>query len=151
MLKKLIFSMVASGLLATAAQAEGVSLTAHVLQEKTIEEAGAKRIVLVPIGTITPGQEVIYDLSYANKGSKAAEKVILTNPVPATLEYVSADGALVSVDGGKTFATLTTLKVANADGTQRAATPKDVTHLRWSIASIAPGASGHVLFKARLK
>ena len=151
MLKKLIISMIAGGLLAGAAQAQGVSLTARVLQEKTVEEAGVKRVVLVPAGNVTPGDEVIYDLSYANGGAKPAEQVVLTNPVPATLEYVSGDSALVSVDGGKTFAVLTSLKVANADGTQRSAAPKDVTHVRWNLAAIAPGASGHVLFKARLK
>lgn len=151
MLKKLIVSIVASTLLAGAAQAQGVTLTARVLQEKTVEDAGVKRVVLVPAATVTPGQEVVYDLSYANAGSKPAEQVVLTNPVPATLEYVSGDSALVSVDGGKTFAVLTSLKVANADGTQRPAAPKDVTHVRWNIAAIAPGASGHVLFKARLK
>lgn len=151
MLKKLIISAVASGLLATAAQGQGVTLTARVLQEKTIEEAGVKRIVLVPAGTITPGQEVIYNLSYANGGAKPAEQVVLTNPVPKTLEYVSGDSALVSVDGGKTFAVLTALKVIEADGKQRPAAPKDVTHVRWNLAAIAPGASGHVLFKARLK
>src|SRR6478672_11410120 len=99
MLKKLIFSAVTSGLLATAAQGQGVSLTARVLQEKTVEEAGVKRVVLVPAGNVTPGDEVVYDLSYANGGAKPAEQVVLTNPVPATLEYVSGDSALVSVDG----------------------------------------------------
>lgn len=151
MLKKLIISFVASGLLAGAAQGQGVTLTARVLQEKAVEEAGVKRVLLVAADNVTPGDEVIYDLSYANTSAKPAEQVVLTNPVPATLEYVSGDSALVSVDGGKTFAILSSLKVSETDGTQRPAAPKDVTHVRWNIAAIAPGTSGHVLFKARLK
>jgi len=151
MLKKLIISLAASTLLTGVAQAEGVTLAAHVLQERTVEEGGVKRTVLGPAGKVVPGQEVIYDLSFANPGSRPAEKVVLTNPVPATLEYVSGDEALVSVDGGKNFGALTTLKVANPDGTQRAAQPRDVTHVRWNLATVAPGASGHVQFKARLK
>lgn len=151
MLKKLVISLVAGTLLAGAAQAQGVTLAAHVLQERTVEENGVKRVVLAPAGKVVPGNEVVYELAFANQGSRAAEKVVLTNPVPATLEYVSGEGALVSIDGGKTFGALTTLKVATADGTQRAAEPRDVTHVRWNLPPVAPGASGHVLFKARLK
>lgn len=151
MLNKLLFSIAASGLLAGSALAQGVTLTAAVMQEKVVEEAGVKHVALVPAGTIVPGQEVVYDLAFANKGTKPAEQVVLTNPVPATLEYVSGENALVSVDGGKTFAALGALKVTAADGTQRAAEPKDVTHLRWNLAAIAPGSGGHVRFKARLK
>jgi uncharacterized repeat protein (TIGR01451 family) len=148
MLNKLLFSIAASGLLAGSALAQGVTLTAAVMQEKVVEEAGVKHVAA---GTIVPGQEVVYDLAFANKGTKPAEQVVLTNPVPATLEYVSGENALVSVDGGKTFAALGALKVTAADGTQRAAEPKDVTHLRWNLAAIAPGSGGHVRFKARLK
>lgn len=151
MLKKLIISLAASTLLAGAAQAEGVALTARVLQEKTVEENGVKRVVLAPAGTVVPGQEVVYDLAFSNGGAKSAEHVVLTNPVPPSLEYVGGEGALVSVDGGKNFGPLASLTVANADGSKRPAGPRDVTHVRWNLASVAPGASGHVSFKARLK
>lgn len=73
---------------------------------------------------------------------------MVTNPLPSAVALASdsASGTEVSVDGGKTWGQLGSLKVAGTEGTPRAATAADVTHVRWIIPSIAPGASGEVQY-----
>ena len=58
----------------------------------------------------------------------------------------------MSVDKGKKFGALETLRVKAANGALRAARAEDVTHLRWTILSaVPPAASGSVSYKALLK
>jgi hypothetical protein len=47
---------------------------------------------------------------------------------------------------------LSALSVRNADGTSRPATPADVTHVRWRIATPIPaGANGELRFRGIVK
>lgn len=151
MFNKIILSVLATTAFAGAAQAQSVTLAASVMQEKIVDQNGQRTVTLIPAARVTPGDAVLYTLSYTNKGAKPAEQVVLTNPVPGDMAFVSADGALVSVDGGKQFGAIADLKVTGKDGAMRAATPDDVTHVRWNLAAIAPGTAGRVMFKARLK
>lgn len=100
-----------------------------------------------------PGDPVIYVLSYVNKGDEAAAGVTFADDLPLPIEYVSSDdaNATVSVDGGKTWGNLADLKVAVEGAEPRAATPSDVTHIRWTVANIAPGESGSVSYRARVR
>ncbi|MDP2229092.1 MAG: hypothetical protein Q8J78_16630 [Moraxellaceae bacterium] len=105
-----------------------------------------------------PGQEVIYDITYRNTGSKPAEKVVVSNPIPAELVYQpgSAAGAgskfEVSVDGGEAWGALETLKVPGPDGQPRPAVAADVTHLRWTVlAPVKAGAQGKFTYRAKVK
>jgi len=105
-----------------------------------------------------PGQEVIYDISYRNKGNQPADRVVVSNPVPAELSYVagSAAGAgskvEVSVDGGTKWGALETLTVPDAEGKPRAARGEDVTHVRWTVlAPVKAGGTGKLTYRARVK
>lgn len=110
------------------------------------------------VATAVPGSEVLYVISYRNKGSKPAADIVINNPVPAEMRFQagSAEGAgtrvEVSVDGGKTFGALDTLQVKGADGKPRASRAEDVTHVRWSVlGAVAPGKEGSVSYRAVVK
>ncbi|NNJ94692.1 MAG: DUF11 domain-containing protein [Halobacteria archaeon] len=117
---------------------------------QTIRREAAKRVV--------PGTEVIYTITAKNAGDESADKVVVTNPVPAQTRYVdgSAAGAntdiTFSVDGGNTWGTAGTLTVAGPDGESRAATADDYTHVRWTLKSdLAPGRQLPVWYRAQVK
>lgn len=150
--KSLIF--IASALLASTAAAQaagGVSLVASVAQEQVVQENGRSITKLIPAARVSPGDDVVYVLSYANGGTKRADNVVITNPIPANLAFVGAEGAVVSVDGGTSYGPLAELRLPGADGSSRLATAADVTHVRWTLAPIAPGSKGEVTYRARLK
>lgn len=138
---------------------DGVELKSTAFEEvEVVQPNGVKQKKLQPLAKAVPGQQVIYETTYQNHGKKAAEKVVIKNPVPAQLAYVpgSAQGAgtriEVSVDGGTQFGQLEKLTVAGADGKPRAALPEDVTTLRWTVTSpVQPGGQGKVTYRARLK
>lgn len=138
--------------------AEAIKLTSGVYQEQEIVDAtGARKLRQVPATYIHPGSEVVYVVSYANVSTKPAN-VVITNPLPTELDYRSASGGLegtqsdVSVDGGATYGPLPTLKVKHANGQVRAATPSDITHVRWTVPrAVRPGEQGRVSLRAVVK
>ncbi len=142
-----------------AGAADALQLTNEVFQEIEIKNPDGKiDRKIVPAAKVVPGTEVLYVITYKNDGDQAAEKVIVTNPVPKELEYVSAasiageSAAEVSVDGGKNYGALSRLTVTGADGKSRPATSSDVTHVRWSLKSVVkPGEEGKVSFRAKLE
>ncbi|MEL7196839.1 MAG: hypothetical protein AAGL10_00850 [Pseudomonadota bacterium] len=103
---------------------------------------------LVEPTIFTPGTRLSFGLSYENNGNSPATDVTATNPINEAVRLApDADPALiVSVDGGTTFGVLADLQVADETGASRPASHDDVTHVRWTIASIAPGESGRVAF-----
>lgn len=111
-----------------------------------------------PLTRALPGQEVIYDITYRNTGDKPADSVVVNNPVPPALVFQpgSAQGAgaraEVSVDGGRQYGGLESLRVTGTDGKPRPAVAGDVTHVRWILsAPVKPGAQGKVTYRAMLK
>jgi uncharacterized repeat protein (TIGR01451 family) len=151
MLRGSLIFAVSVAIAAAAPAAGAMSLNAAVMQEQTVQANGQPVTKLVPAGRVGPGDAVVYVLSFANSGGKRADDVVITNPVPANLQFVDADGAEVSVDGGKAYGALASLRLPAADGSTRLATAADVTHVRWALAPVAPGASGQVSFRARVK
>lgn len=100
---------------------------------------------------VLPGDRLVFTTSYTNSGSEAATDFVVTNPLPAPVKLAKVDSFEVSVDGGKTFGKLEALKATGADGATRAAELGDVTHVRWRVASIAPGATGEVKYFAEVR
>ncbi|MCD2324384.1 DUF11 domain-containing protein [Sphingomonas sp. IC-56] len=149
-------SLLLVGLVAAAPAIAGpVEIQSTVLAEKRAAAAdGTTRVSLVPAGRVTPGDRVVYQIEYRNNGKQAAGGLVIANPVPAAMQYVSpAEGSLapeLSVDG-TTFGPLSTLKVRDR-GAVRPAVAADVRVVRWRIAQpVAPGARGSVAFRAVLK
>jgi uncharacterized repeat protein (TIGR01451 family) len=108
---------------------------------------------VVPAGKVVPGGEVIYEIAYRNTGKQTATDINIDNPLPAEVVFVEAATAptVVSVDGGKHYGKLSELTVPGAQGQVRAARNSDITDLRWIVPSLAPGASGKVTYRARVK
>jgi len=134
-----------------------IKITAEVeVKVKTAD--GREEVKRVPAAKVPPGTAVIYTLNAKNKGTTPAGDVVMTDPIPAEMEYVdgsvSAENARVtfSVDGGKSFAAKESLKVRGEDGAMRAALPADFTHIRWQLEKpLAPGEVRAVSFRARVE
>lgn len=145
------FSMAAPG--AAMAQERPVSLSSDVKLVRVVrdaDEGSAARTELVEPDSVVPGDTLAFSVSYRNGGGEPVTDFVIVNPVPANtqLSDESAAASEVSIDGGKSWGMLPELFVAEADGAQRAATAADVTHLRWKIALLTPGASGIASFRA---
>lgn len=131
-----------------------IQITNTAYQEVEVKaDDGSVSKKLVPASRVVPGDDVVYELGYANHGTVAASNVRLDNPVPKELVFLQASmpPAVVSVDGGKHFGALDTLTIPLADGSTRPAEPADITNLRWIVATLAPGASGKVVYRARVR
>ena len=127
-----------------------VSLKGDVKLEKTVTENGVSSVQLLEPKVVVPGDRLLFTTRYQNDGAAAVTNFVVTNPLPSAVVLAgdAAANAEVSVDGGKTWGILGTLKVSDGQGGQRAAATGDVTHVRWTIAQIAPGASGEVEYHA---
>lgn len=140
-----LFILLGFGLGTTApVLAADVSLASDVKVERSVVENGQKRQVLLPAVKVVPGEKLVFTTVYRNTGVKPAENFVVTNPIPGAVR-LSDDGFGnfdVSVDGGKAWGKLPALRVSDGKGGERAAEAADVTHLRWVLATIAPGASG---------
>lgn len=122
---------------------------------------GIRTVALVPTATAATGDILHYTLTYTNKSTEAATNVVIDNPVPKGAAYVanSATGSQADItfsnDGGKKYAPPVKLtyeqKLPSGQMEKRIATPSDYTNIRWTIKSIAPGASGSVGFKVIIK
>lgn len=128
-------------------QSGAVSLESTVKVERTTTVAGRPQTVLEAPKNVVPGDKLVFATSYKNAGAAPATKFVVTNPVPGAVAWTgdSSNGVTVSVDGGRTFGPLGAAKVRGPQGQPRAAQPADVTHLRWTLAAIAPGGSGQLL------
>ncbi len=140
----------------TSAAAGPLQITSSIMVEARSAAAdGTTRVALVKPSRVTPGDKVIFVLSYRNTGAQPLSNVVLDNPLPKAIAYRSANPGSpapdVSVDG-KTFGQLASLRVRSPDGSTRAASPNDVTSVRWRLASpIAAGSQGQFAFQAVLR
>jgi uncharacterized repeat protein (TIGR01451 family) len=154
MIMKLILGLVAFLAPAAALAAQDITINSAAFVEHVVKDAtGTPKTVLEPPKMVTPGDHVVFVLTYRNGGAQPATGFVINNPLPASVSFESSEGAqpIVSVDGGKSWGTLASLKVTQPDGSVRAATPADVTHLRWTFAAIAPGQAGKLSFRGVVK
>jgi uncharacterized repeat protein (TIGR01451 family) len=132
-----------------------VALTSNVLVERTTTGPdGAARTSLEAPGIVTPGDRLVFVLSYRNNAASPATDFVVTNPIPESVSYngTESTGSVLSVDGGRTWGELGALSVRDADGTSRPASFADVTHVRWRIAEPIPaGGSGELRFRGLVK
>ena len=157
MYKCLCVVVVAAAIHVSPALAAGpLQVESRVLTEqKTRAADGTVRVALVPARRIVPGDRVTFVLAYRNTGTQPIGNVVLDNPVPKGIAYrapaATSAAPDLSVDG-KTYGPLASLRVATATGTTRAATPNDVTHVRWRLERpITAGAQGQLAFDAVLR
>lgn len=162
MTKSLLLAAVASGLflsnLAVAANASApehdATLTSAVFKE--VETPGPNGAVMSrkPAARVTPGDQVVYVLTYRNGGTRPADGVVVTNPLAKDLVYAGPADArppMVSIDG-QTFGPLAALSKTGANGARVAAAAADVTSIRWTFDQPVPaGGEVQLAFRARLK
>ena len=153
-MKYFLFAL-ALGIPAAAVAQDAVALKSTVFVARAVTDAqGNKKNQLVPPDRVLPGEALVIMLEYRNGGAKPAANFVINNPIPGAISYTGVEQpwAVVSVDGGKTYGPMATLKIARPDGTMRAALPSDVTHLRWKFAQPIPsGATGRVMFYGIVK
>ena len=144
---------------APAASKQTIALSINGQMEQDYKnEKGETVKRLVPIVKIVPGDEVVYTITYQNKGTQPADNVVVSDPIPKEVAY--RDGTAFgpgseiefSVDEGKTWGKPEALKVKGADGKPRTATGSDYTHVRWTLlGKVAPGQQGFVRFRAVIR
>ena len=136
---------------AHAQNANAVSLDSDVMVERTTTDAnGRNQIALEEPRVVVPGDRLVFVLRYRNNGAQPATDFVVTNPLPAAVAYQGTNdtSARVSVDGGRSWGTLSDLVIGNLDGTTRPARPEDVTHVRWTIAQPIPaGQAGRLMYR----
>ncbi|RDC59708.1 hypothetical protein HME9302_00900 [Alteripontixanthobacter maritimus] len=133
------------------AQDKPVTLAGDVMKEQiTLDDNGGDRIEMVAPDVVIPGDRLLFATSYTNTSGEAIEDFVVTNPLPAAVRLSEGSDAdlVVSVDGGETWGKLNDLRVESEGGVSRDAAEIDVTHVRWTLASIAPGESGRLEYYA---
>lgn len=121
-------------------------------QQGEVKGTGGKVKLVDPKGVV-PGDTLVFITNYRNAGVAPVSNFVIVNPVPASVKVSpqSAAHLEVSVDGGKHWGMLNALTVTDANGQQRAATPSDITHLRWTISQLAQGQSGRAVYSATVR
>jgi len=159
--KALIFAAITAVILPLPAYAvaEGALEVTTIVEKEIVVETDDGRQVTerVPADVVTPGERVVYTITFKNVGVEPAENVVITNPIAESLVYVAGsatnDGVSLefSIDGGQTFAPASELRLVD-QGIERPATTKDYTHVRWVMQSaLAGGAEGQTSFAADLE
>lgn len=142
--------------------APSVTLQSDVKIERTERDASGNvttKLFTPKDVAVVPGDNIVFTLFVNNATAQPAVGFKATNPMPAAVRFASAseDWAEVSVDGGKNWGKLADLKVKANDPTgtavvERAATPEDVTHVRWVFTdAIAAGATRTLSYRGVVK
>ena len=149
----LILSLLSSPVIA---QIE-ISTTAEI---EIVEVApdGQETVLRTAARSVVPGTELIYTITAKNAGNEPADKVVVTNPVPAQTRYIDGTAAgantdiTFSVDGGESWGQPVSLTVVDENGESRTATADDYTHVRWTLKSnLAPAQQLPVTYRAQVK
>ena len=152
---KLFLTLLAFFLPSAALAQNQVALTSEVLVERTVTDAnGTARTSLEAPGVVTPGDHLVFVLSYRNNGAAPASDFVVSNPIPDSVVFDGTDspGAVYSVDGGRNWGALAALTIRAADGSSRPATLADVTGVQWRFAQAIPaGSGGQLRFRGIVK
>jgi uncharacterized repeat protein (TIGR01451 family) len=151
---KAIFSAALLAALTSAPALAEIVATQSIQKEIVAKSANGEVIrSLAPADRVTPGETIVYTLSYANNGAEPVSDIVLVMPVPREVSFVEGstlgEGAVAfSADGGKSYMARGRLSVTE-NGETRAARGDEITHIRWTMTTPAPaGARGEVSFKA---
>ncbi|WP_411338722.1 hypothetical protein V6U71_12205 [Sphingopyxis sp. J-6] len=142
-----------------AAAQGGGALTSKIELQKVVPGTGTDRhaelYTFVAPDVVVPGDRVRVTLTFANNSDAPATGLDITNPIPEGLIFNGSDDDTdfsVSVDGGKSFGALASLRVPVENAAPRAAGLPDVTHVRWLWTQpVAPHKSRSVAFFALVK
>jgi uncharacterized repeat protein (TIGR01451 family) len=122
--------------------------------EQEVMEQGRTVKRLVAAGKVVPGNEVVWTITARNVCDKAADNIVIANPVPEHMSYVASSAMGTGADiayslDGKEFKSAAELLVREADGTSRAARANEYRAIRWTYkTAFAPGATAFVRYRA---
>jgi uncharacterized repeat protein (TIGR01451 family) len=148
------FLVLLSATAATAAPNDVTLNNAVFVEHVRVDAQGRRTVALDPPQVVTPGDHLVFVLTYRNGGAQPATGFAVTNPIPPAVAFERSDdaNAVVSVDGGRTWGALAALTVAQPDGSRRPAVAADVTHVRWAFSQPIPaGAEGRLSFRGIVK
>jgi uncharacterized repeat protein (TIGR01451 family) len=152
---RVLLALVTLAIPSVAFAADAVALSSAVFVERQlIDNSGRSRVELHAPQVVTPGDRLVFILSYRNTGEKPATHFTVTNPLPQAVAYAGTpdEDALISVDGGRTWGRLSTQRIREDDGRWRSARPDDVTHIRWTLAQpLRAGATGKLSFRGTVR
>jgi uncharacterized repeat protein (TIGR01451 family) len=126
-------------------------------EQEFTNDAGQKAKRLVPAAKVVPGDEVIWTITAKNVCDKAADSIVIANPVPEQMSYVANSAMGVGADitysiDGKQFSAPTAIVVHDANGSARTASPDEYRAVRWTYkTTFAPGATAFVRYRALVK
>jgi uncharacterized repeat protein (TIGR01451 family) len=128
------------------------------LEIEVVGKDGKKMLKRTPVQKAIPAIEVIYTTTFENVANKPVGNIVINNPIPNDSEYRAGSAfgrdceILFSADGGKLFAKADKLNVKAVDGKERAALPREYTHIRWTYqGQLMAGKSGEVGFRTVIK
>ena len=124
---------------------------------EVMDDQGKPQQKVIAADEITPGDQILFTTRFKNNGDESSDNVVITNPIPKHTRYLagSAKGEnciiTFSVDGGRAWGDATALKVRLKDGSFRAATATDYTHIRWKYAKVLqPAEQKSISFQTKL-
>ena len=126
-------------------------------EQEFTNESGQRATRLVPAAKVVPGDEVVWTITATNVCDKAADNIVIANPVPEQMHYVANSAMGVGADiaysvDGKEFALPSALAVHDANGIRRTASADDYRAVRWTYkGAFAPGATAFVRYRATVK
>jgi len=133
-----------------------VNMTITAEKDIVIVENGQQATKRVTATEITPGEVLIYTISYENVGDETATNVAIVDPIPEGSSYIKGSATETgelnfSIDGGKTYNKPSLLTDEAKDASNNIATPDMYTHVRWMIPAIAAGEKGSLTFQVLMK
>ena len=124
---------------------------------KVLDENGKLHFKAVDADKIVPGDRILYTTTFKNTGDKPSDNIVISNPVPENTRYLGGTAKCescvitYSVDNGKSWGHVGSLKVKQKDGTVRAAQASDYTNIRWEYrSSLQPTEAKAVSFQTQL-
>jgi len=146
---------------AQAQQETKLDLKTTVEKELKVKKQGKTVLEKVPAENSSPGDQLVYTITYTNAGKGAVVDATIVNPIPrgVTVDPMGIEGTdanvTCSIDSGRSFhAPPVMVKIKKPDGSleSKPAPPESYTHIRWIIKKpLAPGQTGQVNFKATVK
>lgn len=137
-----------AGLAASCLAAQtGVSRAVYVERVATAPD-GERVRTIAPADELRRGDKVVLMVEWRAADSDAPVIVSSAVPRPLAFQRSSSDAMEVSVDGGRSWGRLGTIRIGAGDD-RRLASPEDVTHLRWRFAEDGAAArAGRVTYSA---
>lgn len=151
----------ATGGAAQAQQETQLKLKTVAEKEITARKDGKTVIERVPLAKASPGDVIVYSITYLNIGKTDAVDATIIDPIPQGAVYIMGSAAgnnaevTGSIDDGRSWQKppiMVQVKKPDGQVETKAAPPGRYTHLRWVIKKpVLPGQSGLVSLKVSVK